>query len=435
MKRAMLITLILALAVSFVGWAGGAKEDPKAAAKQDVTLKVWMKKQLVAQQNSDFEARTAAFAKLKGIKVATEIIAYEDIFPKWTAAIASGDVPDVSFFGYQEVGQFAQQGVLADVTDLVAEIQKANGKIYESSVGAVTFSGRARAVPFWGEGTVLYIRKDMLAAAGITKMPDTWDEFREVALKVTDPAKGIYGAGIGYGQGNSDAEWLSRSMIWGFGGSIFDQSGKKIVLDSPESREAITWISNLFLKDKVTPPTAMGWNDAGNNTAYLSGQAAMVVNTGSIVMAMKKDNPALLEKTVVTPLPRGKAGRFTAGISNNLAIFEKAKNKALANEIMLYLFDKEWYRSWINQSAPLALPVYQEFAASDPIWKDPYNKALIDTMGTFKFLGYKGDYSPAAGKIYNKRLINALFGNVITNKMPLDQALAQFTKDAEAELK
>lgn len=422
MKRSLSFLKILALTVSmllFVSSFCFAQE-----------LTVWMKKGFVEQQNVAFEERVQEFAKMKGIQVNAELIAYEDAFAKWTAAIESGNVPDISFFGYQEVGQFYQQGVLEDVTDLVATIQSQSGDIFPKSLKAVTFDGKSYAIPFWGEGTALYYRTDLFKEAGLENPPDTWEEFRDFAQKLTKPSEGIYGAGLGYGSGNSDAEWLSRSMIWAFGGSIFDESGTKVAFNSPETLEAVKFISALFMEDKTTPPTAMGWNDGGNNTAYISGQAAMVVNTGSIIKAMRNEYPDMLDVTGVVVLPQGKAGRFTAGISNNLGIFKDAKNKELAKELLAFLLEPEWYENWISVSAPLALPVLEKLAETE-LWKEPHHKAFLDSMTTFEFLGYKGPYTPKAGKVYNLRLINTLFENVIVNDVAPEEAIENFSQEVE----
>ena len=120
MKRSLSSLKILALTVSML-----LPVSSLCFSAEELT--VWMKKGFVEQQNTAFEERVQEFAKMKGIQVNAELIAYEDAFAKWTAAIESGNVPDVSFFGYQEVGQFYQQGVLEDVTDLVATIQSQCG--------------------------------------------------------------------------------------------------------------------------------------------------------------------------------------------------------------------------------------------------------------------------------------------------------------------
>lgn len=416
MKKSLAILLAL-LAICQI-WA--APQKP---------LTVWMKKGFVEEQNILFEQRVKEFAAAKKIPVSVELIAYEDFFPKWTAAIASGNLPDISFFGYQEVGQFYNQALLEDISSLVADIQKQNSEIFENSLNVVTFDGKTYAIPFWGEGTALYYRKDLFAQAGFTNPPDTWQEFRTMAAKLTIPSQNQFGAGIGYGSGNSDAEWLTRSILWAFGGSIFDKNGR-LAFDSPNTREAIRFITDIFVTDKSTPPSAIGWNDAGNNTAYLSGQAAMIVNTGSVINALKNNNPELLGKTGVVVLPKGKAGRFTAGISNNLAIFKDAPNKELAKELLRYLMESSWYQKWIDVSAPLALPVYKSLAQTDPVWKDQYNKAFMDSMATFRFLGYEGPYTPWAGKLYNLRLINSLFESIIAKNVALDSAVANFITEA-----
>ncbi len=423
MKRACAVLVVLSLIVGSTAFAqsGGG------------SLSVWMKKGFVEEQNVAFEKRAKEFAAKKSIALNLEFFAYEDIFPKWTAAIQSGNVPDVSFFGYQEVGQFSKQGVLAVVNSLVSRLESAHGKLFPNSLEAVTFGGKTYAIPYWGEGTGLYYRKDLFAKAGFNAPPSTWEEFRTMALKTTDAAKGIYGTGMGYGAGNSDAEWLSRSIIWSYGGSIFSREGK-IAFNTPEARKAVQFIADWYLKDRIAPPAAMGWNDSGNNTSYLSGQSAMIVNTGSVVKALERNDPELLALTGTVVLPAGPAGRYTAGISNNLAIFEKSRNKALAEEFLAYMMEPQWYKTWIEVSAPLALPVYVELA-KEPVWQKPHYKAFMDSMATFKFLGYKGDYSPEAGKVYNNRIINTLFENIVVKGMTVDAAMTLFQGEAEKAVK
>lgn len=417
----LLLVLLVAMGTSMLFAAAQAE-----SAKKPV-LTVWMKKQFVAEQNVEFEKRVNEFAQLNNVDVVLELIAYEDFFPKWTAAIQSNVLPDLSFFGYQEVGQFYQQGLLLDITDALKKIEAKYGKIYDSSKAAVTFKGKMYAFPVWGEGTGLYYRKDLFKAAGYNNPPRTWEEFREMARAVTNPAKGIYGAGLGYGAGNSDAEFLTRSIMFAHGGSIFDEKGN-LNFDTPENRKAFEYIISLF-REGLTPPTAIGWDDGGNNSAYMSGQAAMVFNTGSIVGALG-GNPELKKNTGVALLPAGPAGQYTVGIANNMGIFKNAKNKDLAIKLMEYLYEPTWYAKWIEAGAPLGLPVYEELASS-PIWNDEYFRPFMDSMGTFKYLGYKGDYTPNAGKIYNMRLINAMFEAVIATNVPLDRAINNFIKEAK----
>jgi multiple sugar transport system substrate-binding protein len=423
LKRTLII-LVLTIGTFLIGASAVvASENPS----------VWMVKGFVEEQNEMFVERVNEFAKEKGIDVDISMIAYDDFFPKWSAAIQSGNVPDISSFGFQEVGQFQAQGVLEDLTDLISVIENKNGEFFPSSLDVVKLDGKIAAIPFWGESQAMYYRKDYLEKAGIASYPKTWEEFREFSKKVTDPKNGIYGAGIGYGNANSDSEWLSRSMIASFGGSIFDETGTKIVIDSPEAMEAIKYIKAIFTEDKTTPPAAMGWDSGGNNNSYISGQSAFVFNTGSILKAMRNDRPDLLEVSGIAPIPAGPAGRYSPGIVNCLGIFKDAKNKEFARELMVFLLEPEWYASWIEASAPLAVPVLKALV-DEPVWQDEYNRPFIETMEDYIFLGYKGSFQPAAGEIANLRLLNNLFAEVISKNVPIEEAITEFAKEAEKVL-
>ena len=76
-----------------------------------------------------------------GIDIKVELIAYEEFYPKWMAAIESKRLPDVSFFGYQEVGQFYGKGILRDISGLYRDLN-AKSPLYGSLVEAVTFGGK-----------------------------------------------------------------------------------------------------------------------------------------------------------------------------------------------------------------------------------------------------------------------------------------------------
>ena len=419
-KRTLIIAILIVSTFLIGTSAIAASENPS----------VWMVKVFVEKQNEMFVERVNEFAKEKGIDIDLSMIAYDDFFPKWAAAIQSGNVPDISSFGFQEVGQFQAQGVLEDLTDLVSVIESKSGEFFQSTLNVVRFNGKIAAIPFTGSSQVMYYRKDLLEKAGIASYPKTWEEFREFSKKVTDPKNGIYGAGIGYGSANSDSEWLTRSMIASFGGSIFDETGKKIVLNSPETLEAIKYIKALFTEDKTTPPAAMGWDSGGNNNSYISGQSAFVFNAGSVLVAMINDRPDLLEVSGIAPIPAGPAGRYSPGIVDCLGIFKDAKNKELAKELMVFLLEPEWYASWIEASAPLSVPVLKALA-DEPVWQDEYNKPFIETMKDYIYLGYKGSFQPAAGEIANLRLLNNLFAEVIVKNVPIEDAIAEFVEEAE----
>ena len=103
----------------------------------------------------------------------------------------------------------------------------------------------------------------------------------------------MWGFGNTYGivpDGNN----FNAMLIFAFGGSLQDAEGN-IVVDSPEAANALQFSSDLLNKYEVMPSGVTGWDDTGNNQAYLSGQLAMTYNSGSILNAMREDDPGWLE--------------------------------------------------------------------------------------------------------------------------------------------
>lgn len=421
MKRPVLVELtLMMLLVCLLGTSIGAIDIVNASTPR---LTVWWKKNFVPASNDMIVDRIREFEQLHGVKVDVEIIPYEDMYLKWAAAIETKTTPDVSYLGFEDAQQFKEMGVLRDLTDLHARICKENEDFYPAMTEAVTADGRQWAIPFWAEASVLYYRKDLLEKAGVNP-PDTWEEFREVARATTDPSSDIYGAGFGISPACSDSEWWIRDVLWSYGGQEVLADGKTVAINSAATEEAFTFISQLFTKDKVTPPGAMGWDDSGNNQAYLSGQAVMVINTGSVLNSLRTSHTDLLEKTGIALVPQGPKGRFIAGIYNNVGIFANTKHPEIAENLIAFLCEYEWYRDWIEVSNTLAAPVYPSME-NDPFWRDPINQVFVQSTRYFKPLGYPGPHTAAVAEVYNSRLFSDALQRVIVDGWSVAKAVAE----------
>lgn len=416
---AALTTLPLVLA----GCANSS--DPSSGGSETIT--VWMKKQLFDSQNAGFQERADAFEEETGIEVDLEVIAYEDFYAKWAAAIESGAVPDVSFFGYQEVGQFYAQGVLAPVTDVVDAVEGADGPINENLKSAVTFDGDQFGVPFWSEAQAMYYRTDLFDAAGVD-VPETWDEYRDAAEELTDGSTGVYGAGIGFSQKNSDAEFFARTVAWSYGGSL-DASPDDYSGLEDATADSIDYVKSIF-DDGSVPADALSWDDAGNNRSYLAGQSATVFNAGSLLATIETENPDLFANTGIAPFPAGPEAAVSPGIMNTLGIFDGANNAEGAKQFIEFLLDKDWYDTWTSDGAPLTIPVFDDLRTAG-VWADGNNAAFAESVDNATFLGSPSSYSPAAGTAYNNRLVNKMYQDILINNQSVDTALSSLRDEID----
>lgn len=376
-------------------------------------LTVWFGKTYSAAVNDSMAQRAKEFAEKNNVDLNYVSIPDKDLYSKWSAAIESGQTPDVSYFAYQDIGEFQAKGLLMDLTALSKKIEKKQGAFAPSVLAPIIFSGKRYAIPLWVDVNVLIYRKDLLKAAGFNNPPQTWDEFRKIAKATTDPGKGIYGAGIGCG--TNDSEWFSRTVIASFGGSEASKDGKKVTINSPGTIKAFKFIADMYFIDKSNPPGVVSWDGTGNNKSYLSGQSAMVYNGGTLVASLRTDNPELYAKTGVALTPAGPRGRCPVIGTSNYGIFKNTKDPQLAQEFIEYCLSKDWYPKWIMQGVPYLVPVYQD-SVKDPIWQDPMNKPFIDHIKYMKYIGYQGPFSNHAGEVFNTRCYTNAYQQLLGEK-------------------
>lgn len=406
-----------------------AVSEPSEPEKPD-ELTFWMMKIFVDTGNEAVEARVEEFTQATGIPVDLELIAINDLTTRWSAAIESGNVPDLTYMDYNTLGSFQANDQMLDVTTTVEEIQRINGEMTPSLLQSFSYSGKYYGVPMWAEPTVLYYRTDLLENAGIENPPETWEEFIEDAQLLTDPTTGVYGAGFCIGMDCTDSEWWFRDILWSHGASLLTADGQSPAVDTPEFRTAAQWIIDFFTEYDINPPAAVGWDDGGNNQAYLSGQSAMVINTGSIYNAIfnTEDYPDLKDTTKLALVPGGPEGRFITGISNGLALFKDAKNPYWGQQLMIWMMDKEWQREWMQFGGYQIVPAYPELG-EDEFWQNDYGMVFSEVPEYYAFLGYPGDFTPAAGEITRSFIITRNLQEVIVNDQSLDDMLAQLHND------
>ncbi|MEZ4665477.1 MAG: extracellular solute-binding protein [Thermomicrobiales bacterium] len=205
---------------------------------------------------------------------------------KVSAAVESGTMPDALDMGLDLQLLLTNTGQLIELGDLFTAVGEAHGGWFSSIESAAGLPGAITGIPFGGSGNLLFSRQDVLEAAGLTPPPATWQEVREWAAQAQEPP--LFGMGFALsnvGDGN-----MQMSVLQSYGGRIADDAGTTVTLDSPETREYMAWVTGAF-EEGLFPPGATTWDGAGDNTAYLSGQAIFIANPGSVHLAAMEDDP------------------------------------------------------------------------------------------------------------------------------------------------
>lgn len=370
MKKKMLACLMAAvMTMGLVAGCGGGGEEPKDADTKTETgsedggkkLVFWDKAEYVDEYATLMKDLVEQFAEEEGVEVDYVNVAAADMKQKLMAAIEAGNAPDLIVGDDTLVGQFASLDQLADVSDVMSEFEFTEAAQSMSMIGESSYM-----VPQGFTAPGMHVRKDKWEEKGL-EMPTTWEELKEQAAEVNDPENGFYALGFAMGaSGGGDAEGWVRTIILDWGGQTVNEKGE-VVVNSPETVEAFKFIKSLYDEGLISPDAVTG-DDSWNNQAYLAGTAGLICNSGSVMAAMKNDDPELYEKTQIIPYPAGPTGEaYVLTGCNVFGVMESGKNVDVAKDFIRYYFShQDKYEEMI------------EGMEDSEFWQDEANKPWLE---------------------------------------------------------
>ncbi|WP_373505467.1 sugar ABC transporter substrate-binding protein [Aestuariivirga sp.] len=188
-----------------------------------------------------------------------------------TDIAAKGGQFDVLTIGTYEVPIWGKKGWLVPLTmvDDPADLLPAMS-------GGLTVDGKLMASPFYGESSMVMYRTDLVEATGM-KMPDapTWKDVKEIAAKITDKDKEIYGVCLrgkaGWGENMAFLTATSNS----FGARWFDENWKP-QFDQPEWKDTLNFYLDLMKESGPPGASSNGFNE--NLSLFNSGKCGMWID-------------------------------------------------------------------------------------------------------------------------------------------------------------
>lgn len=381
MKKKMLACLMAAvMTMGLIAGCGGGSEDAKdtgakteeGTEKGGKKLVFWDKAEYVDEYATLMKDLVDQFAEEKGVEVDYVNVAAADMKQKLMAAIEAGNAPDLIVGDDTLVGQFASLDQLTDVSDVMSEFEFTEAAMSMSMIGESSYM-----IPQGFTAPGMHVRKDKWEEKGL-EMPTTWEELKEQAAKVNDPANGFYALGFAMGaSGGGDAEGWVRTIILDWGGQTVNEKGE-VVVNSPETVEAFEFIKSLY-DDGLISPDAVTGDDSWNNQAYLAGTTGLICNSGSVMAAMKNDDPELYANTQIIPYPAGPSGEaYVLTGCNVFGVLDSGKNVDVAKDFVRYYFtNQDKYEEMIEVMGSMWQPVIEGMEDSE-FWQDEANKPWLE---------------------------------------------------------
>ena len=144
--------------------------------------------------------------------------------PKILAAVVGNAPPDLLWYAPMITGQLVELEAIRSLDDWYKPERLA--LLDPALESAIAFEDHYWSVPFGVNNVGVFYRPSLFEKAGITELPQTWDDFRRVAMQLTDPSADPprYGLLLPLGKGEWNVfMWLP--FCWSADGEL-EQNGR-----------------------------------------------------------------------------------------------------------------------------------------------------------------------------------------------------------------
>jgi len=327
---------------------------------------------LVEHMIEDFEA------KHPGIKVESIVISQGGMNERYLQAIAGGAPPDVIMINAQGLKSLADKGALIPLDNLITRDPEGlvpEDIFYPAEVNLHRWEGKQFGLPGATAGvrSLLWCNADMFADAGLPAQPPvTWQELAGCAEKLHEVDSDGTVTRIGFVPfWRGFLDWLYSNN-----GRFLTDDGKKLIFESPEGVEALTWIVDYVEKFGGFNVLQSALSGGGIRAAFYNGQLAIYWDGVWMFYQLKTEAPHI--DYFVSRFPYNAANPDArpvepvgAAFGWSYAIPKGAKHVEEAWEWIKYITYKEGNRYFFTQqsrSSPARATNSDPSFATNPYW-------------------------------------------------------------------
>lgn len=304
------------------------------------------------------------------IKVKLLSAPYASTKQQLVTGAASKTLPDVVGLDGAWVSDFAKQGAIADLSQLMTEANYDTGQL----ASQVQIKGKTYMIPVVNFVYPLFVNKDLLAKAGVKDVPTNRTQFLDAAEKISATGGDVKGwalpldTAVPNGIQNDVMSWL-----WASGGSML-QDGKPNLTSAPV-KSAVEYVKSLN-DAGVIAPGSLTMKEQDKVEKFTNGQVGMMIDSLAHINLIKKNNPKL--NFTVAALPAEDSFTGKRGIpyaSWGIGVSNSTKHKAEAFKLVQYLMSQQVNAnlSTIANGFPGNKNAQPDFSQGDPMFKTAFD--------------------------------------------------------------
>jgi multiple sugar transport system substrate-binding protein len=341
--------------------AGSVLGLPSIARAQRTRIVRWWSPQAAPAQLAAYKYQIETFeAAHPTIQVVFEATSDEGYPAQLAAGFASGQVPGiVTHVPSFAVTNYFNQNLLTPFDGIIKAIGQEKfypgaNRVYEVKPGVHAGIGIGNSA-----ANMMWLRKDLMQAAGIDKAPRTWDELRAAARKMQQG--GVFGAPLPYAR-NSMTSLIFICFIHNAGGAVFSPDLKP-TLTTDAVVNALEFYTAMR---ELCPPGATGYSWGESLTAFVSGATATGIYAGRVLANVTAQNPKIAEHVTCAPYPTisTSVAPWTFNDFPSVMIPRQFQDQEAAAMFAAWLYKEDGYVRQLHAAPGHVLPVLKTIAES-----------------------------------------------------------------------
>ncbi|WP_200210479.1 ABC transporter substrate-binding protein [Micromonospora coerulea] len=260
----------------------------------------------------------------------------DSVHDKLVTQFNGGGAPDIIHDESADIGGFAEQGYLADLSPLLSANTKS--QVSQGVWDSVTFDGKVYGMPTLMQSYNVFVNTDLLAKAGVSlptgDQPWTWDDFQAAAKKTTS------GSTFGSGWGLKSPVSAIMSLSMNFNGSFFTTNGDKTELQFGDAeKQLLARTHAMIYDDKSLAPASTSMATGDVLPGFFGGKYAMIIAGNYNVQQIMEQAPKGFAWKMLPPLK----GQSTSQAANpqTLSVASQSKHQKEAAQFIEYYANAE----------------------------------------------------------------------------------------------
>ncbi len=420
MKRKIVSMLLcVAMATTMLVGCGGAKEKkenvnsdkPYAGEKLTVLYMSGVYADAANSMVDEFEEKTGATVEVVDFPYTT---LHEKSLLDLTSGTGSYDVIDVAS---QWDGEFAPY--MVDLQEFMDKDDYSTDVFIEKVLeNSGTWQGVKTGIPNACTPQLFAYRTDLLPEG----IPDTWEEYREVAKGLTNKEDGKYGISVSATTGQLGG--VFDYILWSMGGSWADEDWN-VTIDSEETRNALKHLKEI---QDYADPSILSWGTEESIKAFLDGNAAICETWPTLGLVQAADDESqskVVGKWALDVIPYDKTGT-TLLSAWDVSIPAASKNQELA---------WEWVKMYTSEE--MQNKFYEEYGILSPrkaFWEqDGIKGTYMDTVREALDTANIWWRVPASTEV--DTMLNTVVSQYMSGQIELEEAVDKMKEGIETALK